>query len=104
MTTAIIGVETSEARWRGISSAAASASCWPSGESQAAACIGRRHTMTSEPTVMRLGESVPFRAVHDDLGRCTPILHPPLPRSQPDRVRSVLLCAMWSSPQTRSAG
>jgi hypothetical protein len=31
LTTAIIGVETSEARWRGISSAAASASCWPSG-------------------------------------------------------------------------
>jgi hypothetical protein len=31
MTTAIIGVETSEARWRDISSAAASASCWPGG-------------------------------------------------------------------------
>jgi hypothetical protein len=76
MTTAIIGLETSEARWRGISSAAASASCWPSGESQAAARIGRRHTMTSEPTVMRLGESVPcpscsrrFGKVHADLAR-----------------------------------
>jgi hypothetical protein len=39
MTTAIIGVETSEARWRGISSAAASASCWLPGESQAAAAV-----------------------------------------------------------------
>jgi hypothetical protein len=72
MTTAIIGVETSEARWRGISSEAASASCWPSGESQAAR-VGRRHTMISEPTVMRLGESMPcpscsrrFGKVHAD--------------------------------------
>jgi hypothetical protein len=78
MTTAIIGVETSEARWRGISSAAARGRAGRRGESQAAARIGRRHTMTSEPTVTRLRESVPgpscsrrFGKVHADLAPTT---------------------------------
>jgi hypothetical protein len=73
MTTAIIGLETSEARWRGISSAAASASCWRRGESQAAARIGRRHD--DERTDSHAAGRI--HALPELFGRCTPILHPP---------------------------
>ena len=43
------------------------------------------------------------RAVRDALGRRTPILHAPAPRSQPYRARSASSCATSSSPMTRSA-
>ena len=33
--------------------------------------------MTSEPTACGWASPCLFRAVHDDLGRCTPISHPP---------------------------
>jgi hypothetical protein len=80
MTTAIIGVETSEARLHGISSAAVSASCCPSG-GVASSRPYRTETHADQQTDRSCGWANPclVRAVHDALERCTPILHPPPP-------------------------
>jgi hypothetical protein len=95
MTTAIIGVETSEARWRGISSAAASASCWPSG-GVASSRPYRTETHGDQRTdSLRLGESMPcpscsrrFGEVHADLAPTACRGRSPLARARH------LLCAM----------
>jgi hypothetical protein len=95
MTTAIIGVETSEARLHGISSAAVSASCCPSG-GVASSRPYRTETHDDQRTdshaagrVRALSEL--FTTLWKGARRsCT---HRRLPRS-PYRVRSALLCAM----------
>jgi hypothetical protein len=95
MTTAIIGLETSEARWRGISSAAASASCWPSG-GVASSRPYRTETHDDQRTDSHAAGRVrAWSELFTTLWECAPrsCTHR-LPRSQPYRTRSALLCAM----------
>jgi hypothetical protein len=88
MTTAIIGAETSEARCRGISSAAASASCWPPG-GVASSRPYRTETHDDQRTdSMRLGKSVPFPSCSRRFGKVHADLAPTACRG-----RSLIACA-----------